>query len=166
MDCKNRTSNLLRRSARMFLEELDKGGRTGKVESVGDFLDRQVCGLEKHLRFNQYRLVQPFKNRSSGCLLYRCSQVLRCYVESVGIELYRSVFLVIDGQQLKELIGQVVRFDFCAGIKIILCVIFSSNFQNQGIQYRAKNLILVCAFLIAFLVKKPEITLKVIELAV
>ena len=42
----------------MLLEELDKGGRTGKVEPVGDLLDSQVCGLEKHLRFNQYRLVK------------------------------------------------------------------------------------------------------------
>ncbi len=33
----------------MLLEELDKGGRTGKIVSVGDFLDRQVCGLEKHI---------------------------------------------------------------------------------------------------------------------
>ena len=104
MDCKNRTSNLLRRSSRMFLEELDKGGRTGEIESVGDLLDSQVCGLEKHLRFDQYRLVKPLKDRSPGCLLYRSGKILRCDVKFVCIELYSPVFLVIDGQQLKELV--------------------------------------------------------------
>ena len=58
------TSYLLRRSSRVFLEELDKGGRTGKIEPVGDFLYRQVCCLEKHLRFDKHSLVKPLKDRS------------------------------------------------------------------------------------------------------
>ena len=88
----------------MFLEELDKGGRTGEIEPIGDLLDSQVCGLEKHLRFNQYRLVKPLKDRSPGCLLYRSGKILRCDVKFVSIKLYRPVLLIIDCQQLKELI--------------------------------------------------------------
>ena len=98
------TSNLLRRSSRMLLEELDKGGRTGEIEPVGDLLDSQVCGLEKHLRFNQYRLVQPLKDRSPGCLLYSCGKILRCDVKFVCIELYGPVFLIIYGKQVEELV--------------------------------------------------------------
>ena len=56
----------------MFLEELDKCGRAGEVEPVGYLLDSEVGCLEKHLRFDQDSFVQPLKDWSSGCLLYRC----------------------------------------------------------------------------------------------
>ena len=72
MDCENKTLYLLRSSSCVFLEELDKCGRAGKIEPVRDLLDRHVCCLEKHLRFDQHRLMKPIKHRPSSGLLDSC----------------------------------------------------------------------------------------------